>query len=267
MLPADKNDTQIQVDTKRSPHTVYHFNKRLLDSLNSIFKTPITIISAPIGYGKTTAIREYLYRTNAAISWISIYSNSAEDFWKNFCQAMPCNNDVSSGFMGHGFPHDRNAVLQMVNYIEKIDFQHETALVIDDYHLIKNEEITSFILALAKKAIPRFHIVIATRVNFPYDDELLLGGYVNLITASVFALEKEDVRRYFEKYNIEISDDKIQVITKFTEGWISALHRVIPSRLTMSRTTRSLPMLSLIPRRAAALSKAYIFIFKLSSLI
>ena len=57
MLSADKNDIQMQIDIKQSLHTIYHFNKRLLDSLNSIFKTPITIISAPIGYGKTTALR------------------------------------------------------------------------------------------------------------------------------------------------------------------------------------------------------------------
>ena len=225
LLLGDKED--IRLENVRNLQPVFHFNKRLLNSLNSIFKTPITIISAPIGYGKTTAIREFLYRTNAAILWTNIFSNSAEDFWKSFCQAMfTCNDMISSKLTEIGFPQDENALLQSVNLVGEIGFQQETALVIDDYHLIKGDAVTSFILALAKKTIPRFHIIISSRESFPYDDELLLGGYVNPITAGVFALDKTDIERYFEKYSLTLTDSEIGTIAKYTEGWISALHLI-----------------------------------------
>ncbi len=53
-----------------------YFTKRLLESMTSVLERPLTIVEAPVGYGKTTAVREFLKNKPADIAWVSITSES-----------------------------------------------------------------------------------------------------------------------------------------------------------------------------------------------
>ncbi|HOO27872.1 MAG TPA: hypothetical protein PLU43_05365, partial [Lachnospiraceae bacterium] len=55
-----------------------YFSPRLLDKLEDIWNHPLTVVEAPMGYGKTTAVKEYLKKTNAPVLWLRIYRDSAE---------------------------------------------------------------------------------------------------------------------------------------------------------------------------------------------
>ena len=41
---------------------VRYFSPRLLAALTGILSSPLTVIEAPMGYGKTVAVREFLRR-------------------------------------------------------------------------------------------------------------------------------------------------------------------------------------------------------------
>ena len=45
---------------------VRYFSPRLLAALTGILSSPLTVIEAPMGYGKTVAVREFLRRENLA---------------------------------------------------------------------------------------------------------------------------------------------------------------------------------------------------------
>lgn len=47
---------------------VRYFSPRLLAALTGILSSPLTVIEAPMGYGKTVAVREFLRRENLACS-------------------------------------------------------------------------------------------------------------------------------------------------------------------------------------------------------
>ena len=42
---------------------VRYFSPRLLAALTGILSSPLTVIEAPMGYGKTVAVREFLRRS------------------------------------------------------------------------------------------------------------------------------------------------------------------------------------------------------------
>ena len=71
--------------TKHSLNTIY-VSERLQESLRSISSCPLTVVVAPMGYGKTTAVNWYLAKCqreeNAAAIRISIYAASISAFWK-----------------------------------------------------------------------------------------------------------------------------------------------------------------------------------------
>ena len=53
---------------------VRYFSPRLLAALTGILSSPLTVIEAPMGYGKTVAVREFLRRENLAVIWVSVLS-------------------------------------------------------------------------------------------------------------------------------------------------------------------------------------------------
>ena len=57
---------------------------RVNRALESIFDYPLTIVEAPIGYGKTTAVREFLALKGTPVIWTSFLSedDTASSFWE-----------------------------------------------------------------------------------------------------------------------------------------------------------------------------------------
>jgi LuxR family maltose regulon positive regulatory protein len=61
-------------------------NHKLNDSLNH----KLTLITAPAGYGKTTAVLKWLEMITLPVAWLSLDTddNDALVFWRYFCAAL-----------------------------------------------------------------------------------------------------------------------------------------------------------------------------------
>ena len=64
---------------------VRYFSPRLLAALTGILSSPLTVIEAPMGYGKTVAVREFLRRENLAVIWVSVLDSPDGAFWRSLC--------------------------------------------------------------------------------------------------------------------------------------------------------------------------------------
>ena len=73
------------VNNKRPNSQSLFFSDRLTEVLNQIPQVPLTVLEAPMGYGKTTAIQAYVARTGAKALWATVGENSAARFWDDFC--------------------------------------------------------------------------------------------------------------------------------------------------------------------------------------
>ena len=58
----------------------------LLAALTGILSSPLTVIEAPMGYGKTVAVREFLRRENLAVIWVSVLDSPDGAFWRSLCR-------------------------------------------------------------------------------------------------------------------------------------------------------------------------------------
>ena len=65
---------------------VRYFSPRLLAALTGILSSPLTVIEAPMGYGKTVAVREFLRRENLAVIWVSVLDSPDGAFWRSLCR-------------------------------------------------------------------------------------------------------------------------------------------------------------------------------------
>lgn len=203
-----------------------YFPDRIPKAMAGIFDYPLTVVEAPMGYGKTTAVREYLNKTGARVLWQMVYDNSPGGFWKGFSRLFAnMNEDCSQSLTQLGFPGDSVLMREALRIIGEIEFPAETVLVIDDYHLIENPVVNRLMELLALDDITNLHIVLTTRyTGLQNREELALKGYLLRIMKEVFEFAPQEIVEYYKVCGINLKDFEADQLYSLTEGWISALY-------------------------------------------
>lgn len=211
---------------KRYNQKALYFSDKLREGLDNIFVYPLTIVEAPMGYGKTTAVREYLNKTDANVLWQRIYDSSITGFWSAFCRLFSkLDADRSHNLEQLGFPNDSVSLQEALKLIEDIKLSKKNVLVIDDYHLLSGTEVGSFIKFLVVNEIDNLHIVLSARfIELLSIEELSLKGYLCHITNETFELMPNEIIKYYKLCGINLKDTEADKLYSTTEGWISALY-------------------------------------------
>jgi len=197
--------------------------------LDGILDHPLTIIEAPMGYGKTTSVREYLRNAGLDMLWQMVYESSTASFWNGFAKLFrELDDDRSQSLVHLRFPNDTISMQETIKLIKDIKLPDKTVLVVDDYHHINSPAVNSFIEILAEKKIDHLHIVLLARiVKFQRLEELALKGYLHYITKETFELLPKEIMAYYKTCGITIGDSEAQQLYADTEGWISALYLIM----------------------------------------
>lgn len=203
-----------------------YFPERVTRAMSGIFNFPYTIVEAPMGYGKTTSLREYLNNSDTHVLWQKIYDNSTTTFWTGFCRLFSeLDANCSQSLEQLGFPNDNLARQETLLLIEKIRFPEKTVIVIDDYHLIDTAEVSKLLEYLAVSEIPNLYIVLTARyIQFSNIEELKLKKYLNHITKETLEFVPKDIIKYYKLCGISLKLDDADKLYSYTEGWISALY-------------------------------------------
>lgn len=202
---------------------------RITRALAGILDHPLTIIEAPIGYGKTTAVREYLRNAGVDMLWQGVYDSGPVSFWNDFAKLFrDLDSDRSQSLAHLRLPDDDLSRHEAINLIKDIELPGKTVLVIDDYHRINIPGVNSLIELLAENRFDHLHIVLTTRiVKFQRLEELVLKGCLHHITKETFELIPKEIKAYYKTCGITLSDSEAQQLYADTEGWISALHLIM----------------------------------------
>ena len=108
---------------------------RVNRALESIFDYPLTIIEAPIGYGKTTAVREFLALKDIPVVWTSFLSEdeSAASFWDRLA-AEASKFDQAAGSTYSPSMNDpaaiSSAAATMGRVMRKADTPHDISTIV-----------------------------------------------------------------------------------------------------------------------------------------
>ena len=234
---------------KYNPTALYLRNP-MLNTLSKILTTPLTVVEAPMGYGKTTAIREYVKNAGAFILWRTLDNNSVSSFWQAFTRLIgKVDPDCAQNLMKLGFPDTAFFLGEALNLIENVAFPPNTVLVIDDYHLLLSAEVDQFIESLIKLEVPNLHVVIISRVVFGEKaTELSLKGYCTLIDKKLFELTQQEIIDYYKLCGVKLTLQEAHELFSYTEGWISALYLCLLSFLQEGRLEKQASLRELLEK-------------------
>jgi LuxR family transcriptional regulator, maltose regulon positive regulatory protein len=211
---------------KQSKTRSLYFSERIIKAMNGIFDYPLTIVEAPMGYGKTTAVREHLNNARANILWQKVYDSSIMSFWNGLCSLFgKMDSNLSHRLAQLGFPPDRASMQEALKLIEEMQLSEKTVFFIDDYHLLNETEAGRFLEVLAVHDIHNLHFVLTTRfIDFPSMEELALKGYLLHITKETLELMPDEIAKYYHLCGVCITNSEAEKLYSATEGWISALY-------------------------------------------
>lgn len=191
----------------------------LLDELTE--SAPLVIVSAPSGFGKTSALAEWAHKREG-VSWLSV--SAAVDSWRL----------LNGGLLGLVPPAVRAqlaeqpsstvspSVLDLVEHIPEA-----STLVIDDAHLLEPEVIRDTLCSPALLSSGRLRIVLIGQpvLEQSFSREVAIGD-ANLIGASALALTSDEIGRILEGADTQLTLDEV---VASTGGWPAAVRLHIMS--------------------------------------
>lgn len=206
--------------------------RKHLDSiLSCLYAYPLTIVEAPAGFGKTTAVRSFLKAENCSPLWISLLYGevSAPRFWSNFTSQLgKLDETVSARLKTLGFPLDSPQTEMVLSLLNSIAFPAKTVLVIDDFHLLQDINIHHFLMRVVTERLDTLHIVIITRDTTYFDfTELLSKGLCYIISQQKIKFTGDEVHEYCRRMSEGISEAEIRSISKYSDGWISLVYLLL----------------------------------------
>lgn len=207
------------------PNQIY-LSERLKTRLESIYEFPVTIAEAPTGYGKTTAIKEFLNKKNKRYIWFNVDNGDKEQFVADFCAMLAGKNEhVSNTIRDIGYPVDTVTSSRMANAFMELEFREQTVLVIDNYQFISDAYMNEVIKDLSGKNNKSLVIICITHTITSSDVfDLVIRKKVNHISKADFELNKSEITEYYKQCGIKLETNEADFLYQYTEGWMSALY-------------------------------------------
>jgi len=206
---------------------------RLTSRLGNGLTRPLTLISAPAGYGKTTLISEW--RASDAgrafpLAWLSLDEgdNDTARFLTYVIAALaalqPGFGEVTLGLLGIPQPPPPQAILiSLVNELSGIEGPF--ALVLDDYHVIAARPVHEALSFLLDHLPPQMRLVMLTRADPPLPlARLRVRDQLTEIRAADLRFTPEGAAAFLNQaMGLTLSIEQIAALEQRTEGWIAGL--------------------------------------------
>ena len=147
---------------------------QLLGQFEEWQRTPLTLISAPTGYGKTALVSSWLETMEFPNAWVTL--DEGDD---NLVQFLNCFlaairsifpeavEDTLVPSNGSEQPPVQALANSLINDLDQITADY--ALVLDNYHAIAQMDNHEIVSALLLTPPPSLHLVLCTRFDPPLD--------------------------------------------------------------------------------------------------
>ena len=203
---------------------------RLQARISEGLRGPLTLITAPAGFGKTTLVASCIAGRGLPVAWLSLDKNDNQaGRFLNYLVAALHEADHTVGreaaqLMAAVQQAPPEAVLtSLINDLDRAN--SEIALVLDDYQTIGSQAVREQVAFLLEHCPKTFHLVIATRSDPPLPLTRLRarGQTVELRAADLSFTEPEAAQFLNDVMGLRLDAGSVAVLEERTEGWIAGL--------------------------------------------
>jgi LuxR family maltose regulon positive regulatory protein len=202
----------------------------LLATLDQSRSSPLTLLSAPAGFGKTTLLSTWAGQSTARVAWLTLdeQDNDPTRFWTYVIAALRrCDAPVGEATLAllHAQhpPLLTGALTLLINELAAL--AHDIALILDDYHLISAPAIHDSLRFLLDHLPSCLHLLIAGRGDPPLPlARLRARGQLIELREPDLRLNGDEAATFLaEVMGLALAHDVIGHLEARTEGWIAGL--------------------------------------------
>jgi LuxR family transcriptional regulator, maltose regulon positive regulatory protein len=236
-VEADRSNASgpVVLETKltRPPVRSEHIARaELVQRLRGDTERALTVLAAPPGFGKTTLLAAWLAEADR-VAWLSLDADD-NDPARFFLYAVAALRSVAPGLGARALAAHRTPGAGLVDVVlpillnELAAQEMEVVLVLDDYHLITNDEIHAALAYLVERMPASFRLVLATREDPPLPlGRLRARGQLAELRAGELRFSDEETSAFLNNaLGLGLSVEDIERLQMRTEGWPAALYLV-----------------------------------------
>jgi len=210
---------------------------QLLEKIEQGSKKPLTLISAPAGYGKTTLLAEwidFLQKLNTPTPWeVCWFSLDAGDndptrflaYLTAALEKVDLEIRTATQEIIHSADplYPKTPLAMLLNDLQELD--RPVLLVLDDYQFINNPAIHDGISFLLDHLPEKVHIVMATRSDPPIPlSRMRARGQLSEIRADDLRFNPIETTKLLNQvFALDLSLEQVTKLGNRTEGWIAGL--------------------------------------------
>lgn len=209
----------------------------LLDCFHQAAQSRLVYVCAPAGYGKTVSTLLWLEVAKRKAIWIGLdrYDNGLSVFYRLLSNGIfsiqPNNTGMEQILRSPTFSSSpvEHTVAMLAEFLPD---EEQYALVLDDMHLINNEEILKS-LPIIRERLPHSFVVILLTRNSPTKRmyELKESGRADIITPEQLKFTKEEIQKYFYFMGRFLSPEELNAAHLYTDGWPMGVNALAQSGL------------------------------------
>ncbi|MFG1654274.1 LuxR C-terminal-related transcriptional regulator [Micromonospora sp. NPDC049275] len=231
----------------RTPAELVNRDRLVAALAGDVLTVPLTLISAPAGYGKTTLVTQLLAAlTTLQPIWLSVDDDDNDP--RRFLAALaagfgrhdPAIDRAVTTVLTETSPEDsvRRATTTLINGVSRLSAD-DVVFVLDEWELIVNPSVQDQFSALVERVPSNVHFVVTTRYRPPLPlARLRLKRLVSERGAEDLRFTRDEVAALLNIHlKLGLSEDAIEQTYLRTEGWPAAVRLLSSAGPDVARRT------------------------------
>jgi LuxR family transcriptional regulator, maltose regulon positive regulatory protein len=188
---------------------------------------PLVLLTAPAGYGKTTALSQWSAADHREFAWVTVDRADGDPVGLATHVALalhriePLDPAVFQALaLGDGSRH----VVALTHLLASLrSWTRPGVLVLDDVHELRNAEAMNFIRALAAGLPPGFHIAIGSRITLSFGRLRTEARGIEFGPGDLVFTE-EEAGAALSEAGVNCSEEAVSGLVRRTEGWPAGIY-------------------------------------------
>lgn len=200
----------------------------LANLLSLVYSTPLLIVHAAMGFGKTVTILDFMEgeqgtHPDARFTYLCFSASATPaSAWDRIVTSL--GQDVQ----GNASPAGLDDLQRCLDLLQRASGNHPLILILDDYHNIASPEFNHLIELLVTKQVPNVHLLlISRRLPALALDEFLLKGSAVAINHEDLAFTEQEILQLAQLRGIDLPLQDAKQIAQVSEGWIGAVEQIL----------------------------------------
>jgi LuxR family transcriptional regulator, maltose regulon positive regulatory protein len=202
---------------------------RILAVLDAADDAALTLVAAPTGYGKTTAVRAWCASRDASLAWVTldVGDNDPARFWAYVASAV---DRVRQGLGRRALQRLSVAEGSMETVVDELmngiaALGDTLVVVLDDLHTVTDGECVSSLDYAVEHLPANARLIVLTRTDPALRlPQLRARGSLAELRANELAFTAAETRELLvEHAGIPLDAEEVETLRRRTEGWPAAL--------------------------------------------